>query len=106
MDFRNATIFDSRKNVNSKGSSSSSYLRPPRKIIGATHGRFFVSVCDDVLFEVLSSGRREQLFILTKNGKRISRLVERFFVSASLLRMDIVLWHDYRFNLHAYLGIS
>ena len=106
MDFRNATIFDSRKNVNSKGSSSSSYFRPPRKIIGATHGRFFISVCDDVLLEVLSSGNRKELFVLTKNGKRFSRLVDCFFVSAPLLRMDIVLWHDYRFNLHAYLGIS
>ena len=37
-------------------------------------------MCDDVLFEVLSSGNRKELVILTKNGKRFSRLVDRLIV--------------------------
>ena len=58
-----------------------------------------------MLAEVLSSGNRKQLFMLTKNGKRFSRLVDGFFVSAPLLRMDIILWEDVRFNLHIYCHI-
>ena len=62
-------------------------------------------MCDDVLAEVLSSGNRKQLVILTKKGKRFSRLVDRFFVRAPLLDIDIILWEDVRFNLHIYCHI-
>ena len=60
-------------------------------MIGTKRGGFFISICDDVLLEVLSSGDRKQLVILTKNGKRFSRLVDRFFVNAPFLRMNVFL---------------
>ena len=75
------------------------FYRPPSKKIGTKSAGFFISVCDDVLLEVLSSGDREQLFMLTKNGKRFSRLVDCFFVCAPFLRMDIDLLREYSFNL-------
>ena len=74
-----------------------SYFSPPSKIIRAKSAGFFISICDDVLLEVLSSGDREQLVILTEKGKRFSRLVDRFFVCAPFLRMDIVL-KEFRFR--------
>ena len=83
-------------------SEGSIYFRPPSKMIGAKSDGFSISMCDDVLLEVLSSGNRKQLFTLTKNGKRFSRLVDGFFVRAPLLHIDIILWEDVRFNLHIY----
>ena len=58
-----------------------------------------------MLVEVLSSGNRKQLVILTKNGKRFSRLVDCFFVRAPLLRIDIVFCEDFRFNLRVFTFI-
>ena len=80
------------QNHKMESSSKCFCFRPPSKMIGAKSAGFFISMCDDVLAEVLSSGNRKQLVILTKNGKRFSRLVDRFFVSAPFLRMDIDLW--------------
>ena len=60
-------------------------------MIGAKSGGFFISICDDVLLEVLSSGDRKRLFILTKNGKRFNRIVDRFFMNAPFLRMNVFL---------------
>ena len=70
-------------------------------MIGTKNAAFFISMCDDVLVEVLSSGNRKQLFTLTKNGKRFGRLIEHFFGRAPFLLMDIIL-DEYRFNLHTY----
>ena len=74
------------------------FYRPPSKKIGTKSAvTFFISMCDDVLLEVLSSGNRKQLFMLTKNGKRFSRLVDGFFMSAPFLRMNVFL-SEYRFR--------
>ena len=73
-------------------------------MIGAKSAVFFISICDDVLLEVLSSGNRKQLIILTKNGKRFSRLVDCFFVRAPFLRMNVI-WKDLWFILHTYSRI-
>ena len=73
-------------------------------MIGTKNAAFFISMCDDVLVEVLSSGNRKQLVILTKNGKRFSRLVDCFFVRAPFLRMNVI-WKDLWFILHTYSRI-
>ena len=50
---------------------------------------FFVRLCHDVVFEVLSFGNRRQLTKLERVGRRFHRIAENYFDKAPFLLLNL-----------------
>ena len=59
--------------------------------------QFFVSLCADVLSDVLRFGNRHRLAKLERIGRRFHRIVENFFHKTPLIRLNLELKCTERF---------
>ena len=59
--------------------------------------QFFVSLCADVLSDVLRFGNRHRLAKLERIGRRFHRIVENFFNKTPLIRLNLELTCTRRF---------
>ena len=50
---------------------------------------FYLTLCFDVIFEVLQFGNRRRLTKLERVGRRLHHLVEKWFGELPFLRLDI-----------------
>ena len=59
--------------------------------------KYFVSLCQDVILEVLSFGDRRWLIKLERVGRRFHWNIENFFGGIPFLRLNLKLDHGYLF---------
>ena len=56
---------------------------------------FFVRLCHDIAFEVLSFGNRRQLTKLERVGRRFHRIAENYFANAPFLLLNLRFSHGF-----------